>query len=219
MTDIRSEARPMIMDAPLSVGQCERESLKHQRACCIWFTGLSGAGKTTLGNRLDQTLVAHGLHSYLLDGDRLRRGLCQDLGMSEESRRENVRRIGEVAKLMVDAGLIVVVSAISPYREDRDAVRRHFGEGQFIEVHVSTPLRECMRRDAKGLYKAVREGRIRNFTGIDSPYETPLDPEYVVDTHLECGSVFIDQLLSQLLETRPETGAYHAFTGSHAGAR
>lgn len=219
MTDKRCEARPLIIDAPLSVGQSERQSLKQQRACCIWFTGLSGAGKTTLGNRLDQTLVAHELHSYLLDGDRLRRGLCQDLGMCEESRRENVRRIGEVAKLMVDAGLIVIVSAISPYRQDRDAVRQHFAEGQFIEVHVSTPLRECMRRDAKGLYKAVREGRIKNFTGIDSPYEPPLEPEFVVDTSADSGSLFIDQLLSQLLETRPRSGAYQAFTGSHALAR
>ncbi|MDD1967287.1 adenylyl-sulfate kinase [Pseudomonas putida] len=212
------EPRPTIIASPLSVGQDERESLKRQRACCIWFTGLSGAGKTTLGNRLDQTLVAHGLHSYLLDGDRLRRGLCQDLGMCEQSRRENVRRIGEVAKLMVDAGLIVIVSAISPYREDRDACRQHFAEGQFIEVHVNTPLSECMRRDAKGLYKAVREGRIRNFTGIDSPYEPPIEPEYVVDTSVENGDQFIDQLLAQLLETRPPS-AYRAFTGSHALAR
>lgn len=219
MTDSRSEARPLIIDSPLAVGQLERESLKHQRACCIWFTGLSGAGKTTLGNRLDQTLVAHGLHSYLLDGDRLRRGLCQDLGMSEQSRRENVRRIGEVAKLMVDAGLIVIVSAISPYREDRDACRKHFAEGQFIEVHVSTPLQECMRRDAKGLYRAVREGRIRNFTGIDSPYQAPIDPEFVVDTSVENGGQFIDQLLAQLLETRPHAQARRAFTRSGALAR
>jgi adenylylsulfate kinase len=219
MTDARSEFRPMIVASPLSVPQTERESLKQQRACCIWFTGLSGAGKTTLGNRLDQTLIAHGLHSYLLDGDRLRRGLCQDLGMSEDSRRENVRRIGEVAKLMVDAGLIVIVSAISPYREDREACRAHFAEGQFIEVHVSTPLTECMRRDAKGLYKAVREGRIRNFTGIDSPYQVPLDPEFVVDTSVDSGETFIDHLLAQLLETRPRGGSYRAFTGSSALAR
>lgn len=219
MTDSRSEARPLIIDSPLAVGQLERESLKHQRACCIWFTGLSGAGKTTLGNRLDQALVAHELHSYLLDGDRLRRGLCQDLGMSEQSRRENVRRIGEVAKLMVDAGLIVIVSAISPYREDRDACRKHFAEGQFIEVHVSTPLQECMRRDAKGLYRAVREGRIRNFTGIDSPYQAPIDPEFVVDTTIDNGGQFIDQLLAQLLETRTPARARHAFTRSGALAR
>ena len=209
----------MIIASPLAVMQAERESLKQQRACCIWFTGLSGAGKTTLGNRLDQTLVAHGLHSYLLDGDRLRKGLCQDLGMNEDSRRENVRRIGEVAKLMVDAGLIVIVSAISPYREDRDACREHFTEGQFIEVHVSTPLIECMRRDAKGLYRAVREGRIRNFTGIDSPYQAPAEPEFVVDTSTDSGDTFIDQLLARLLETRPRGEIYRAFTGANALAR
>jgi adenylyl-sulfate kinase len=218
MTDIR-ESHPMIIASPLAVMQAERESLKQQRACCIWFTGLSGAGKTTLGNRLDQTLVAHGLHSYLLDGDRLRKGLCQDLGMNEDSRRENVRRIGEVAKLMVDAGLIVIVSAISPYREDRDACREHFTEGQFIEVHVSTPLIECMRRDAKGLYRAVREGRIRNFTGIDSPYQAPFEPEFVVDTSTDSGDTLIDQLLARLLETRPPGEIYRAFTGANALAR
>jgi adenylyl-sulfate kinase len=218
MTDIR-ESHPMIIASPLAVMQAERESLKQQRACCIWFTGLSGAGKTTLGNRLDQTLVAHGLHSYLLDGDRLRKGLCQDLGMNEDSRRENVRRIGEVAKLMVDAGLIVIVSAISPYREDRDACREHFTEGQFIEVHVSTPLIECMRRDAKGLYRAVREGRIRNFTGIDSPYQAPFEPEFVVDTSTDSGDTRIDQLLARLLETRPPGEIYRAFTGANALAR
>lgn len=219
MTDSRSQTLPLIIDSPLTVGQVQRESIKRQRACCVWFTGLSGAGKTTLGNRLDQTLIAHGLHSYLLDGDRLRRGLCHDLGMSEASRRENVRRIGEVARLMVDAGLIVIVSAISPYRSDRDACRQHFAQGQFIEVHVSTPLGECMRRDAKGLYRAVREGRIRNFTGIDSPYEPPLEPEFVVDTSVECGSLFIDQLLSLLVENRPQAGACPGFIDSHALAR
>lgn len=216
MTDEQSEPRPLIIAAELSVAQKARENQKRQRARCIWFTGLSGAGKTTLGNQLDQVLLAHGLHSYMLDGDRLRRGLCQDLGMSEGSRRENVRRIGEVAKLMVDAGLIVIVSAISPYREDRDACRAHFDEGQFIEVYVNTPLNECMRRDAKGLYKAVREGRIRNFTGIDSPYEPPAQPEYVVDTSGDSGMTFIDQLLSQLVEDTPQRGTYQAFTHSRS---
>lgn len=219
MTDAPFDLPPMLVASPLAAGHSERESLKQQRACCIWFTGLSGAGKTTLGNHLDRTLTAHGLHSYMLDGDRLRRGLCQDLDMSEECRRENVRRIGEVAKLMVDAGLIVIVSAISPYREDRDICRQHFAAGQFIEVHVSTPLSECMRRDAKGLYRAVREGRICNFTGIDSPYEPPLTPELVVDTRVDSASLFIDQLLAQLLEARPSDAAYHAFTASHALAR
>ena len=195
MTEHRSEPGPLLVTPEMSVDQAQREAMKHQRACCIWLTGLSGAGKSTLGNKLDQTLQAHGLHSYVLDGDRVRNGLCQDLGMSDLDRRENVRRLGEVAKLMVDAGLIVIVSAISPFRADRNACRAHFAAGDFIEVHVSTPLSECIRRDAKGLYRAVREGKIRNFTGIDSPYEEPLAPEFVIDTCTGDDRELVDQLL------------------------
>lgn len=200
MTENRAEPRPLLIAPELSVNQAQREAMKHQRACCIWLTGLSGAGKSTLGNQLDQTLQAHGLHSYLLDGDRVRNGLCQDLGMTDLDRRENVRRIGEVVKLMVDAGLIVIVSAISPFRVDRDACRMHFAQGDFIEVHVSTPLSECIRRDAKGLYRAVRDGRIHNFTGIDSPYEVPLAPEFVIDTSTGDSSKLVDQLMRSLLD-------------------
>lgn len=190
-----TESRPLLVAPEMSVDQTQREAMKHQRACCIWLTGLSGAGKSTLANKLDQTLQNHGFHSYVLDGDRVRNGLCQDLGMSDLDRRENVRRLGEVARLMVDAGLIVIVSAISPFRADRDACRTHFTPGDFIEVHVSTPLSECIRRDAKGLYRAVREGKIRNFTGIDSPYEEPLAPEFVIDTRTGDDSELVDQLL------------------------
>lgn len=198
MTEIkRPEPRPTLVAPVLMVDRVQREGMKQQRACCIWLTGLSGAGKSTLGNRLDQALQHSGLHSYLLDGDHLRQGLCQDLGMSDEDRHENIRRIAEVAKLMVDAGLIVIVSAISPFRADRDAVRQHLAADQFIEIHVSTPLSECARRDAKGLYRAVREGRIRNFTGIDSPYEAPLNPEYSIDTSCDDGSDLIEQLVIQ----------------------
>ncbi|MDY7562430.1 adenylyl-sulfate kinase [Pseudomonas sp. 10B1] len=189
---------PLIIAPKLAVGQALRASMKQQRACCVWFTGLSGAGKSTLGNQLDQALQARGMHSYLLDGDRLRQGLCQDLGMTDADRHENVRRIGEVAKLMVDAGLIVIVSAISPFRADRDASRQGFADNEFYEVHVSTPLSECARRDAKGLYRAVKEGRITNFTGIDSPYEAPLTPEFVVDTSSNDCIEFIEKLAKQL---------------------
>lgn len=219
MTECRTETRPLIIAPELSVDQTQRQAMKQQRACCIWLTGLSGAGKSTLGNQLDQTLQAHGLHSYLLDGDRVRRGLCQDLGMSDEDRRENVRRIGEVARLMVDAGLIVIVSAISPFRADRDICRGHFDPGDFIEVHVSTPLSECMRRDAKGLYRAVREGRIRNFTGIDSPYEAPLDPEFVIDTSTGDNRDWIDQLVMMQLETGSGGPCYQPFTDSQSLSR
>ncbi|MEB0042862.1 MULTISPECIES: adenylyl-sulfate kinase [unclassified Pseudomonas] len=193
-----TNVRPLIIAPKLAVGQALRAGMKQQRACCVWFTGLSGAGKSTLGNQLDQALQSRGMHSYLLDGDRLRLGLCQDLGMTDADRHENVRRIAEVAKLMVDAGLIVIVSAISPFRADRDASRDSFAEDEFFEVHVNTPLSECVRRDAKGLYRAVKEGRITNFTGIDSPYEAPLTPEFVIDTSLSDCEAFIEKLVRQL---------------------
>jgi adenylyl-sulfate kinase len=219
MTDYRTDTRPLIIAPELSVDQAQRQAMKQQRACCIWLTGLSGAGKSTLGNQLDQTLQAHGLHSYLLDGDRVRNGLCQDLGMSDLDRSENVRRIGEVARLMVDAGLIVIVSAISPFRADRDICRAHFAPNDFIEVHVSTPLSECMRRDAKGLYRAVREGRIHNFTGIDSPYEAPLNPEFVIDTSTGDNSELIDQLMLMQLEASSQRTFYQPFNESRSLSR
>jgi adenylyl-sulfate kinase len=196
MTKPSLNHRPLLVAPTLCVDQAQRESMKNQLASCIWLTGLSGAGKSTLANRLDKALQQNGLHSYLLDGDRLRQGLCQDLGMTDADRHENIRRIAEVARLMVDAGLIVIVSAISPFRADRDAVRASFAAGEFIEVHVSTPLAECARRDAKGLYRAVQEGRIKNFTGIDSPYEAPLHPEYTVDTSFNDCEGFIEQMIT-----------------------
>lgn len=148
----------------------------------MWFTGLSGAGKSTLANYLDQKLYQSGIHSFLLDGDELRHGLCRDLGMSMKDRSENNRRAGEVASLMVDAGLVVLSAFISPSRLDREAVREMFGPGRFIEVYVNTPLEECERRDPKGIYKRARLGEISNFTGIDSPYEAPERAEFVINT-------------------------------------
>jgi len=160
----------------------DRAALKSQRPCCIWLTGLSGAGKSTLASALEVQFNQRGLHTCLLDGDNLRRGLCSDLGMDNEARKENVRRIGEVARLMVDAGLIVIVAAISPFRADRDAARRLFSPGAFVEVYVSTPFEVCAERDPKGLYREARAGRIKNFTGLDSPYEAPLAPECEINT-------------------------------------
>ena len=191
-----TERKPLIIAPNLLVNQMQREDMKQQHACCIWLTGLSGAGKSTLGIELDRTLQHNGLHSYLLDGDRLRQGICRDLGMSDADRHENVRRIAEVARLMVDAGLIVVVCAISPFRADRDAVRHSLAVGEFIEVHVSTPFSECARRDTKGLYRAAQQGRIKNFTGYDSPYEAPLQPEFSVDTSVDDCQAFIDQIVA-----------------------
>jgi adenylylsulfate kinase len=160
----------------------DRAAIKAQRPRCIWLTGLSGAGKSTLANALEVQLNQQGLHTSLLDGDNLRQGLCRGLGMDAEARRENVRRIAEVARLMVDAGLIVIVAAISPFSADREAARQLFPEGAFVEVYVSTPFDVCAQRDPKGLYREARAGRIKNFTGLDSPYEAPLAPDCVIDT-------------------------------------
>lgn len=159
-----------------------RAAIKHQRPCCIWLTGLSGAGKSTLANALEVELNARNVHTFVLDGDNVRKGLCRDLGMDDESRRENIRRIAEVARLMVDAGLVVIVAAISPFRADREAARALFGADEFHSVYVSTSFETCARRDPKGLYEAALQGRIRNFTGLDSPYEAPTDADCEIDT-------------------------------------
>jgi bifunctional enzyme CysN/CysC len=166
----------------LDVSQAARATLKQQRPCCVWFTGLSGAGKSSIANRLEQRLYAEGRHTYLLDGDNIRHGLNRDLGFTEADRVENIRRVAEVARLMVDAGLIVLVAFISPFRAERRLARSLFAEGDFIEVFVDTPLEECERRDAKGLYAKARSGALPNFTGIDSPYEPPESPEVHVTT-------------------------------------
>ena len=167
---------------PSAVGAAERASIKRQMPCTIWLTGLSGAGKSTIANALEQALVARGRHTYLLDGDNVRQGLCKDLGFSDKDREENIRRIAEVARLFVDAGLIVITAFISPFRVDRETARAIIGEGEFIEVFIDTPLPECERRDPKGLYSKARAGLIPNFTGIDSAYEAPLQPDIRLDT-------------------------------------
>src|SRR5680860_1503958 len=155
------------------VTRVERAAQKHQEPAVLWFTGLSGAGKSTIANALEQRLVGLGHHTYLLDGDNVRHGLNKDLTFSDDDRVENIRRIGEVAKLFVDAGLIVMTAFISPFRSDRQMVREMFEPGEFIEVFVDTPLEVAEKRDPKGLYAKARTGQIKNFTGIDSPYERP----------------------------------------------
>ena len=162
--------------------QTERAKIKQQTPMCLWMTGLSGAGKSTLANALEQELNKKGKHTYILDGDNLRHGLNSDLGFSEVDRNENVRRVAETAQLMVDAGLIVIVGLISPFKKERNWVRGLFSNNQFKEIYISTSLQECEYRDVKGLYKKARKGEVKNFTGIDSPYEPPENPEIVVDT-------------------------------------
>jgi adenylylsulfate kinase len=161
----------------------ERNTLLKQKGCTIWFTGLSGSGKSTIAYTLEHALVQRGHLAYVLDGDNIRHGLNKNLGFSAADREENIRRIGEVAKLFADAGLITMTSFISPYRKDRDGVRALHVEGKlsFIEVHVNTPIETCEQRDPKGLYKKARAGQLKNFTGIDDPYEAPLQPELTID--------------------------------------
>ncbi|NDJ56592.1 adenylyl-sulfate kinase [Enterobacteriaceae bacterium 4M9] len=172
-----------------------REQLHGHRGVVLWFTGLSGSGKSTVAGALEEALHEVGVSTYLLDGDNVRHGLCRDLGFSDDDRRENIRRVGEVAKLMVDAGLVVLTAFISPHRAERQMVRELVGEGRFIEVFVDTPLAVCEARDPKGLYKKARAGELRNFTGIDSAYEKPEKAEIHLD-----GEQLVTNLTRQLLD-------------------
>jgi adenylyl-sulfate kinase len=160
----------------------ERAAIKGQHPCVIWLTGLSASGKSTLANALERRLLAEGRHTMLLDADNIRHGLNRDLGFSTSDRIENIRRVGEVAGLMAEAGLIVITAFISPYQSDRDLVRGLVPAGRFIEVHLATPLAVCEQRDPKGLYRKARSGELPGFTGIDSPYEEPQQPELRLDT-------------------------------------
>ena len=179
----------------LTVDKRGRATVKHQTPRCVWFTGLSGSGKSTIANLLEQRLHAHGRHTYVLDGDNVRHGLNRDLGFSEADRAENIRRVAEVAKLMVDAGLIVIVAFISPFRAERQLARTLFEEGEFLEVFVDAPLDECERRDPKGLYAKARRGDLRHFTGVDSEYEHPEAP----DLHLRTATSSVEECVAQVI--------------------
>ena len=165
-----------------SLTQIDRANLKNQKPMCLWLTGLSGSGKTTLANALEKVLFKMKKHTYILDGDNLRLGLNSDLNFSKSDRNENVRRVAETAKLMVDSGLIVIVGLISPFRGERDWVRSIFNPNEFKEIYMSTSLNECEKRDVKGLYQMARRGDIEDFTGITSPYEEPCNPELTFDS-------------------------------------
>lgn len=186
---------PNVKWQQISVSKHDRSAVKHQNPCCYWFTGLSGSGKSTIANALEVRLHREGRHTYLLDGDNLRHGLNKDLGFSEQDRVENLRRVAEVAKLMVDAGLIVIASFISPYAKERQLARNLFDSNEFCEVFVDTPLAECERRDVKGLYAKARRGEIAHFTGLDSPYEPPQTP----DIHIQTLSTSVEAAVDQIM--------------------
>ncbi|EAH4875708.1 adenylyl-sulfate kinase [Campylobacter coli] len=163
-----------------SITKTQRAKLKNQKPCVLWFTGLSGSGKSTLANAVEKKLFEQGFHTYLLDGDNIRHGLNGDLGFDEASRVENIRRIGELCKLFMDAGMIVLCAFISPFEKDRKLVKDLLEEDEYIEIFVDTSLEVCEKRDPKGLYKKARQGEIKNFTGVDSPYERPKNPHIYI---------------------------------------
>jgi len=174
-------------------------ALKNQTPAVLWFTGLSGAGKSTIANIVEKKLARMNRHTFLLDGDNVRHGLNKDLGFTDADRVENIRRVGEVAKLMTDAGLVVITAFISPFRSERDMVRSMMAPGEFIEVHIDTPLAEAEARDVKGLYKKARSGQLKNFTGIDSPYEPPEAPEIRIDTTVLTPDQAADLIVATLI--------------------
>ena len=184
-----------------SVRQTDREKLHKHKAFLIWFTGLSGSGKSTIANALEYELFCRSISTYVLDGDSIRQGLNKDLGFSSEHRTENIRRIAEVARLFVDAGVVTLASFVSPYLNDREEVKKIVGKDNFVEIYVSTSLEECERRDVKGLYKKARQGEITNMTGISAPYEAPLHADIEIDTEQQSVEECVNHIL-QIIEKR-----------------
>jgi adenylylsulfate kinase len=179
-----------------------RKYLNNHKSVILWFTGLSGSGKSTLAHAVEEKLYQNKCHTYVMDGDNVRHGLCGDLGFSDKDRKENIRRIGNVAKLFLDAGTIVLTAFISPFHEDREAVRNLVLPGDFLEIYCNAPLEVCEQRDAKGIYKKAREGVIKDFTGISSPYEVPINPELIVNT----GEDSLEECVSQVMGLLKEHG-------------
>jgi len=184
------------------IGKDDRRRLNKHGSAIIWFTGLPSSGKSTIANEVEKILIEQQARTYILDGDNVRVGLCKDLGFSIEDREENIRRLGEVLKLFVDAGIIVLSAFVSPYRADRNRIREIVENGEFIEVFVDCPVEECEKRDVKGLYKKAREGIIKGFTGIDDPYEEPLAPEITIKTN----QLGIDESTSLIIKYLKEKG-------------
>lgn len=191
-----------IIPTQYDVTKTDRRIRHNHRSFVLWFTGLSGSGKSTLAKALERKLFENKIHTYGLDGDNIRSGLNSDLDFSLQGRQENIRRLGEVAKLFVEAGIVVTSAFISPLREDRERVKALLNPGDFVEIYVKCPLEICESRDVKGLYKKAREGLIPNFTGIDSPYEEPDNPSIIVDTDKNSESECVDQIFTYLLASR-----------------
>ncbi|MGH8557516.1 MAG: adenylyl-sulfate kinase [Methylococcales bacterium] len=203
---------------PSRVTRSDRERRNGHRGLILWFTGLSGAGKSTLASRVEEVLFQQRCRAYLLDGDNVRHGLCADLGFSAEHRRENIRRIGETARLFMDAGIIVLTAFISPFRADRELVRSLVPSGDFVEVYCNTPLHICECRDPKGLYRKARRGEIPEFTGVSSPYEAPCKPEIEVFTGRESLETCVAEVVDRLGMWRTTAGR-GCFTGVEARKR
>ncbi|MDQ0258049.1 adenylylsulfate kinase [Evansella vedderi] len=187
---------------PTSISKEDRQRLNHHKSAVLWFTGLSGSGKSTIANKVEECLFNLGKRSYILDGDNIRHGINSDLGFSDRDRVENIRRIGEISRLFVDSGQIVLTAFISPFRDDREMVRELFSEGEFIEIYVKCPIEVCEIRDPKGLYKKARAGEICNFTGIDSVYEVPLNPEIIINTNELSMVEAVDRIVDYLKEKK-----------------
>jgi len=184
-----------------TVTRARREQQNGHKSAVLWFTGLSGAGKSTLAHAVEEELHQRGCHTFVLDGDNVRHGLCGDLGFTEQDRKENIRRVGEAAKLFIEAGVIVLTAFISPFRADRERVRKLIGDADFIEIYCHCPLEICEERDVKGIYKKARQGLIKDFTGISSPYEIPEHPELSIDTAEKALDECVTQVI-QYLEAR-----------------
>ncbi|NSL53251.1 adenylyl-sulfate kinase [Calidifontibacillus erzurumensis] len=187
---------------PAHITKEDRRRLNGHKSAILWFTGFSGAGKSTLSVAVEKELHHRGIRTYVLDGDNIRHGLNRNLGFSAEDRQENIRRIGEVSKLFIDAGIMTLTAFISPYRKDREMVRRLVGPDEFVEIYVKCSLEECEKRDPKGLYKKARKGEIKGFTGIDAPYEAPINPELIVETDKES----LQQSVAKILYFLEEKG-------------
>lgn len=191
-----------------TVTRRRREALNRHRGIVIWFTGLSGAGKSTIAHAVEEQLHRSGCRTFVFDGDNVRHGLCSDLGFSVEDRRENIRRIGEMVKLFLDAGVIALTAFISPIRSDRERVRSLVGNENFIEVYCRCPLEVCKERDVKGMYERASQGEIKEFTGVSAPYDEPVHPELVLDTHLQSLEDCVQQVLNTLRQ-RGVVGELH----------